>query len=288
MKTRTVLVVEDDLYIRKEICDRLRDREIVAKEATTEAEALLILKEHGDELDAALLDMRVPPGSDGDPDSSKGRRSGMRLARFIRENRPGIRLIGTSFFDESEAREWFLNHGSGFLPKSWLVKGASDDFIDVVESVARKRRHKPKPKTFIVHGHDSPSLLELVNFVQNTLRWPAPKILRELPSRGKTIIEKFEEAAATVDVVFVLLTPDDIGAKADTPDEQKRRARQNVIFELGYFYAKLQRIGGRVVLLHKGQLELPSDIGGIIYIDISQGVKAEGEAIRQELSPWVR
>ncbi|NLX20892.1 MAG: nucleotide-binding protein [Phycisphaerae bacterium] len=81
-----------------------------------------------------------------------------------------------------------------------------------------------------------------------------------MPSHGRTIIEKFEDVAETVDVVFVLLTPDDNIASPRAPNESKRRARQNVIFELGYFYAKLQRSGGRVILLYRGHIELPSGI----------------------------
>ena len=47
-------------------------------------------------------------------------------------------------------------------------------------------------------------------------------------------------------------------------DELNDRARQNVVFELGYFMGKLGR--EKVCLLLKDQVELPSDIGGIVYI----------------------
>jgi predicted nucleotide-binding protein len=53
---------------------------------------------------------------------------------------------------------------------------------------------------------------------------------------------------------------------------------------MGYFFSKLQRRKGKVILLYKGQLEPPSDISGIIYIDISNGIEAAGEQIRKELS----
>jgi predicted nucleotide-binding protein len=63
----------------------------------------------------------------------------------------------------------------------------------------------------------------------------------------------------------VLLTPDDLAksAKSDTPDP---RARQNVIFELGFFAGKLGR--GRVCLLRKGHVEIPSDLYGVIYTEM--------------------
>ena len=61
------------------------------------------------------------------------------------------------------------------------------------------------------------------------------------------------------------------------------RSRQNAILELGFFLGKLERTSGRVILLYKGDLELPSDISGLTYISIEHGIKAAGEEIRREL-----
>jgi predicted nucleotide-binding protein len=139
-------------------------------------------------------------------------------------------------------------------------------------------------QSFIVHGHDETAKLALKNFLQNTLRFPEPIILHEQPNWGRTIIEKFEDYAALSALVFVLLTPDDLLATGDQSDDVKRRARQNVIFEMGYFLGALGRKSGRVVLLHRGPIELPSDISGVIFIDISGGVEAAGESIRKEVA----
>jgi len=141
----------------------------------------------------------------------------------------------------------------------------------------------PPPRAFIVHGQDEVLLAELKNYIQNSLKWQEPVVLREQPSLGKTIIEKFEEFAGRVDCVFVLLTPDDKGINLAT-DDDKRRARQNVIFELGFFYAHMGRRSGRIIALQKGPIELPSDIHGIVWIDVSGGIKAAGEEIRREVA----
>lgn len=132
-------------------------------------------------------------------------------------------------------------------------------------------------KTFIVHGHADMEKLALKNYIQNTLKLGEPCILAEMPSQGRTIIEKFESIAEDVSVVFVLLTPDDKFEDGDRP-------RQNVIFELGYFLGKLGRDSGRILLLYKGTLDLPSDLSGIVYINIDHGIEAAGEQIRRELS----
>lgn len=118
-------------------------------------------------------------------------------------------------------------------------------------------------------------------------RRKAIAIIQDEPSAGRTIIEKFEEYAADCNVVFVLLTPDDHVATATDPNERRWRARQNVILELGYFLGKWTRKSGRVLLLHKGSIEIPSDIAGVTYIPIDAGIKSAGESIRRELGDWL-
>ena len=239
MKTKDqpkVLVVEDDDATREMICERLHDRGLRAIHAATQTQAIKALTDKQGDIRVVLIDVALASKS-GQRDSAsiRAKQSGLRLARTIRQSFPSMRIIGMSQFKIEEVENWFLEYGSGFLPKSWLWGGAVDDFMDVVEKVARKFRYKRKPRCFIVHGRDSRTLHQLVNYLQANLRWPTPSILRDLPSDGRTIIEKFEEVAERVDIVFVLLTPDDKAALSSTPNDMKRRARQNVIFELGYF-----------------------------------------------------
>jgi predicted nucleotide-binding protein len=138
------------------------------------------------------------------------------------------------------------------------------------------------PRAFIVHGHDEIALLQLKNYLQNTLHWPEPIVLRDQSNCGRTLIEKFEEFSRRVDCVFVLLTPDDPAPSPDNPEA--RRSRQNVVFELGFFYAHFGRKSGRIVVLYKGPNELPSDTKGIAWINIEAGVEAVGENIRKEVA----
>jgi predicted nucleotide-binding protein len=72
----------------------------------------------------------------------------------------------------------------------------------------------------------------------------------------------------------ILLTPDDVGGSVQTSGTNAR-ARQNVIFELGYFTGKLGR--GKVMLLKKGAPEIPSDLYGVLYteMDSNDGWKAK-------------
>lgn len=284
----TVLVVDDDPFVLRQIAELLQDRCLYVVTAGSEVEAMQRLQEAGDKISVALVDIRLPkrsPSTKQSTDSGQGH--GYRLSRHIKANFPKIRIIGMSFFASEEVRDWFLEHTSGFLRKNWLTDGATEEFINSIERTARKRTRRIAPRSFIVHGHDTNAVRQLQKFIRQTLKWPAATVLRDLPFLGRTIIEKFEDTAKTADIAFVLLTPDDVGASAKDDDAKKRRARQNVIFELGYFYAKLQRKGGRVILLHKGRIELPSDISGIGYVDITNGIAASGSAISVELSKWL-
>jgi len=76
------------------------------------------------------------------------------------------------------------------------------------------------------------------------------------------IIEKLEEFAATAAFAVVLLTADDCGGSGQTA-ERRPRARQNVVFELGYFIGALGR--SRVAVVYEDGVELPSDMNGILY-----------------------
>jgi predicted nucleotide-binding protein len=114
---------------------------------------------------------------------------------------------------------------------------------------------------FIVHGHDGEAKEAVARFVEKLqLR---SIILHEQSNLGHTIIEKFEKHS-NVAFAIVLLTDDDIGASKRTPRSLKPRARQNVIFEFGFFSAKLGR--RRVCALVKDGVEVPSDIHGVVYV----------------------
>ena len=121
----------------------------------------------------------------------------------------------------------------------------------------------------MVHGHDDVAREALGRFIAKLELTPV--ILHEQASQGRTIVEKLEHhgdvAHGDVAYAIVLLTPDDVGGK--TPQELHSRARQNVVLELGYFLGRLGR--DRVCALYRGELQLPSDCMGVIYIPFDSG-----------------
>lgn len=122
---------------------------------------------------------------------------------------------------------------------------------------------------FVVYGHDNAMKLEIVSFLSVELNLN-PISLDLQPSGGKTIIEKFEKYAAEVGYAVVLMSPDD---DADVDGQIFKRARQNVILELGYFIAKLGR--SNLCIIQKGEVEIPSDIAGILHVKFASNWKHE-------------
>lgn len=125
-----------------------------------------------------------------------------------------------------------------------------------VPAVAREITNR----VFIVHGHDMAMLAEVETFVRRI--GLDAIILSGKPNEGRTLIEKFENHAVKASAAIVLLSPDDEVREAD--GTTNRRARQNVILELGYFTGVLGR--ALVVPLYKTGVELPSDYHGIVYV----------------------
>ncbi len=133
---------------------------------------------------------------------------------------------------------------------------------------------------FIVHGHNDTVKLEVARYVENDLKRKAI-ILHEQVNKGQTIIEKFE-SNSTVDFAIALWTADDVG-KAKAEADLHDRARQNVIFETGFFIGTLGR--ENVIVLYEDGVEIPSDYSGIIFIRLAgnwkDDLRKEIEAIYQ-------
>ncbi len=119
---------------------------------------------------------------------------------------------------------------------------------------------------FVVHGRNDELKETVARFLAQLDLMPI--ILHEQPSAGRTVIEKFE-AHSDARFAVVLLTPDDVGRlAAEAASELEPRARQNVIFEWGFFVAKFGR--RNVCALYAEGVELPSDLNGVVYVELDR------------------
>jgi predicted nucleotide-binding protein len=137
-------------------------------------------------------------------------------------------------------------------------------------------------KIFVVHGHDMASMHELCRILKDEFTLE-PVVLSEQPSVGlDTIISKFERLADTCTAVAVLLTPDDKMSESET-----LRARQNVIFELGYFLGKLRTAEQRgIMIFSKGNVEVPSDINGVVYLPYDKSITEVFYQMKKQIEIW--
>ena len=115
-------------------------------------------------------------------------------------------------------------------------------------------------KVFIVHGHDG----ELKEKVARRLEQQGIEaiILSEQVNRGRTIIEKLE-AYSDVNVAIILFTQDDLGVAKEEKGNEKYRARQNVVFEAGYFMGYVGR--ETIIMIADENVEIPGDLSGMVY-----------------------
>jgi predicted nucleotide-binding protein len=124
----------------------------------------------------------------------------------------------------------------------------------------------PSTRIFIVHGHDDSKKYELESYLQKLVGEP-PVILHQEPSGGKVLIEKLEDSSTSIGYAVVLLTADDLGRPKELdPEDERGRARQNVVFEMGFFFGLIGR--SRVAVLFDEGVEHPSDIAGLVYIPL--------------------
>lgn len=148
-----------------------------------------------------------------------------------------------------------------------LANNNGSDTFHGFEAMATK-----KAQVFVVYGHDVDTRDQL-DLILRKLEL-TPFILAKNGGEGKTIIEALESKINPSQCRFgiVLLTPDDIGySRKDGESNAKSRARQNVVLEMGMLIAALGR--SNVAILKKGDLEVPSDADGIIYLPFKDHVK---------------
>lgn len=132
-------------------------------------------------------------------------------------------------------------------------------------------------EVFIVHGHSETAKSQLKNLL--SALGLQPIILSEQTHRGRTIMEELEHYSTTCSFAIILMTPDDLAGN----DEAKslRRARQNVILELGWFMGRLGR--ENVILMSQGDIELPSDVLGILYLPFKTDVHEVAAEVSKQL-----
>lgn len=196
-------------------------------------------------------------------------------------NEYNVDLLKQSFDQEGPARDYAgTAFGSSARSAQEIVAETCDDIKGEIRRLSsqsdRLDLYKVRPgiataapeplvgeDVFVVHGHDGEAKQAVARFLLK-LTGRDPVILHEQPNRGRTIIEKFEAHGVRAAAAVVLMTGDDVGSAVG--GDLRPRARQNVVWESAWFSAKLGR--ERVVILYEPGVELPSDLSGVLYIEM--------------------
>jgi CheY-like chemotaxis protein len=242
----SVVLIDDD-YATEVLVENLGFRGYETRRIASASAALETIDEIA-KADLVILDI-IMERPEGESSISGDRTTGMKILKKLRQKNPELPILVFSATVDRDLIDAVINNPYTEFLQKWNAPSLRD-VIDRVDRALGRTTAPASPKAFIVHGHDAAEALALKNYLQNVLKFPEPIILHEQSSVSRTIIEKFEEYSTQVDLAFVLLTPDDKMASGEESNDDKRRARQNVIFELGYFVGLFGRLSGRVILLH--------------------------------------
>ena len=159
-----------------------------------------------------------------------------------------------------DVRQDILACKSGLKQAHAVLSTYFEDFEDDTE-ITNENNSVDFSRVFIVHGHDGELKESIARMIEK--QGIVPIILSEQANQGRTVIEKFEDYTDVCGAIC-LFTADDLG-RAKTAKDDSFRARQNVVFEAGYFMGKLGR--DHVVMLADQGVEIPSDLAGVVYTD---------------------
>jgi predicted nucleotide-binding protein len=151
------------------------------------------------------------------------------------------------------------------------------DYILEVRSnyrIGEKTEEKSISKRiFITHGR-SKEWYKVQNFLEKDLGYSTLELAQEA-NQGRTVLQKLAEESDKCGCAVIVMTGDDI-----VGDE--KRARENVMHEIGFFQGKygLQNI----ILLHEEGVSIPSNIHGLVYIPFpKETVEATFGGLQREL-----
>src|SRR6202158_478114 len=201
-------------------------------------------------VDLALIDLRLLN------DKSPVDFSGIDFAKTVDPSIPRVILTDHPNLDGSRAA---MSGGD---------KSAANYYVSKKEGsgkVLKAVRDWLRPRVFLVHGHDGEALLNVKELIKDLGLWPI--IMKDEPAGLVSLLQHFQRYS-NAGFAVVIATPDDVGYRDVKPPEKELRARQNVVFEFGFFCAKLPP--ERIVLLIKDpkRLKLPSDVVGTAWIEL--------------------
>ena len=205
-----VYLVEDDKFLASALSEELSDLNCNV-EIVPDAAALVAKK--GRTPNLVICDLFIPLGALRDrPRTLQHAGQGVQALRRVKRKWPESRLALITGMPSLDAQRWCLEKGVIYLLKP------------ITTSTLERLLSLRKLRAFVVHGRNEADRKKSVSALKEASIEPV--VLMMQPSRGRTVIEKFESVADTCDVAVVVWSPDDFGGLVSTAKKSQQRARR--------------------------------------------------------------
>lgn len=170
------------------------------------------------------------------------------------------------------SRTEFNNINAEYFCKANTSPSTIANYIKNYFDTQRKRLLN---NVFVVYGHNEAMRTNVIKYIRR-IGINSLDLMDYSPGGIRTIFDALNSCASFVECAIILLSADDMVFN-DRHEFQAYRARQNVIFEMGFFAGVLGR--DKVIVLYQPneKFEFPSDILGIYYTAYSDDNKWKQE-----------
>ena len=244
---------------------------LTARSGTTRAQTREILQQ--EELPSLIIPIILEQVADLPTTIAQHQWIDLSLSRTETDLAEAVRVI-----EDAVERAHADPHRRESRIKQEKAQKAASSIAEEIRMGPRSAPSEESPDSvFIVHGKNTGLLDEVVNFV--TASGIEPVVLTRIGGPDQSLFQKFIKWTENIRFAIVLMSADDVGAsriqfESDGVGERalQFRARQNVIYELGFFYGTLGWENVFVVYKPPDKVfpnfELPSDIAGLVFDEI--------------------
>jgi predicted nucleotide-binding protein len=121
-------------------------------------------------------------------------------------------------------------------------------------------REKPR-RVFVTHGR-AQDWRAVKDYIETDVQLKTAELAQQA-NLGRTVIEKLLDTADECDSAVIVMTGDDV------TEQGEARVRENVMHEIGFFQGRYGR--DRVILLHEENVNVPTNLSGVVYSSFPQG-----------------
>lgn len=174
-----------------------------------------------------------------------------------------------------------LHSGCRAVLRAAAEQSKSKAAVHKLPTISQSEPIKMGKNVFVVHGHDEARRRELCTILKEELGLE-PKVVQDEPNDSiETILGKIERLAGQCHVAVILMTAD------DEMKSGRKRARQNVVLELGYFLGLWRKHDKRkIIVIQAPGVDAPSDINGVLYLEYNSKVQDVFLPLKKQLKHW--